>query len=94
MVHRLRRWSDAVLVGRSTVQIDDCTLTVRRGVELPPGKAQPVRVIIDPDCQLDYRNYRIVTDGLPTLIICKENILENKDMEEFPNAKLVRIPRP
>mmetsp|Transcript_16695 Transcript_16695/g.34285 ORF Transcript_16695/g.34285 Transcript_16695/m.34285 type:complete len:189 (-) Transcript_16695:1948-2514(-) len=35
MVHRLRRVSDAVLVGRSTVEIDDCTLTVRRVPLLP-----------------------------------------------------------
>ena len=46
MVHRLRRCSDAVLVGRSTVQADDCTLTVRR-VPLDPYRSkQPTRVVI------------------------------------------------
>mmetsp|Transcript_39963 Transcript_39963/g.43324 ORF Transcript_39963/g.43324 Transcript_39963/m.43324 type:complete len:145 (-) Transcript_39963:98-532(-) len=39
MVHRLRRVSDAILVGRSTVEIDDCTLTVRR-VQLNPSCQQ------------------------------------------------------
>jgi riboflavin biosynthesis pyrimidine reductase len=28
MVHRLRKSCDAILVGRSTTQMDDCTLTV------------------------------------------------------------------
>ena len=46
LVHKLRRWSDAVLVGRSTVQIDNCTLTVRRVPLLPSGKKQPARIVI------------------------------------------------
>ena len=51
LVHKLRRNSDCVLVGKGTVVRDDCTLTVRR-VELFDGKKQPVRVVIDSKLQI------------------------------------------
>lgn len=73
MVHRLRRVSDAVLVGRSTVEIDDCTLTVRRVNPLvkSDGKTiqQPVRVILDPSLATQVNKYQIALDGLPTIIV-------------------------
>jgi len=77
MVHRLRRVSDAVLVGRSTVEIDDCTLTVRRVPLLPLGtensapkkRIQPVRVIIDPQLDLKLDQFKIFQDGLATIIV-------------------------
>ena len=70
MVHRLRRESCAILVGRTTVERDNCTLTVRRGVELGHGKCQPVRVVIDPSLRLinDGQEHSILNDGLPTII--------------------------
>lgn len=52
LVHKLRRCSDAVLVGRGTVERDDCTLTVRRIPLLDSSNLQPVRVIIDPYLKL------------------------------------------
>ena len=67
MVHRLRRESCAVLVGRGTVEQDDCTLTVRR-VSLSDGKRQPVRVVIDPSLSLLGGNYTILNDRLPTIV--------------------------
>jgi len=72
MVHRLRRDSDAVLVGRTTVEIDDCTLTVRRVHPRQNGEnvIQPTRVVIDPYQTLlpNCDRYKIFTDGLPTII--------------------------
>lgn len=67
MVHRLRRESDAVLVGRGTVDRDDCSLTVRR-VELGDGKNQPVRVVIDPSLRITGGDYTLLKDGIPTII--------------------------
>jgi riboflavin-specific deaminase-like protein len=80
MVHRLRRVSDAVLVGRSTVEIDDCTLTVRRVPLLTVGdenknspkqkqKQQPVRVIVDPQMDLKLDQFKIFQDGLATIVV-------------------------
>ncbi len=43
--HRLRIRADAVLVGAETVRADDPSLTIR-GVPMPPGKAQPWRVVL------------------------------------------------
>lgn len=68
MVHRLRRVSDAVLVGRSTVEIDDCTLTVRR-VPLEETQKQPFRVIVDPKLELKLDQFKIFQDGLATIIV-------------------------
>jgi len=52
MVHRLRRCSDAVLVGRFTVEVDDPSLTVRRGVQQREQQQQPIRVVLDPQLRL------------------------------------------
>lgn len=73
MVHRLRRESSAVLVGRGTVERDDCTLTVRR-VELGDGQSQPVRVVIDPSLSLLDGDYTLLKDGLPTIIYHQSKI--------------------
>ncbi len=70
MVHRLRRVSDAVLVGRSTVEIDDCTLTVRR---VPTEGPQPTRVIVDPKLELDLKKFKIFNDGLDTIVVYAAN---------------------
>ena len=75
LVHKLRATSDAVLVGRATVQRDDCTLTVRRVPLIK--KEQPVRVVIDTNLVLllkdDVTDYTIFTDGLPLIIYHQED---------------------
>lgn len=67
MVHRLRCCSDAVLVGRNTVVIDDPSLTIRR---VPWKGPQPLRVIIDPQLTLleNMHEYTIFQDGHATLL--------------------------
>ncbi|KAL3914180.1 MAG: hypothetical protein SGILL_006203 [Bacillariaceae sp.] len=100
MVHRLRRNSDAVLVGRSTVEIDDCTLTVRRVPPLIIGgqPQQPVRVVVDPALQLKLEEYKIVADGFPTVIVhsasaeeCNGKGYVKKKHNKFPNVTLLGI---
>jgi len=49
-VHRLRAGTDAILVGRRTIEADDPLLTPR-GTPLP--RAAPLRVVLDADAHLD-----------------------------------------
>jgi riboflavin-specific deaminase-like protein len=90
MVHRLRRCSDAVLVGRSTVEADDCTLTVRR---VPLGdRQQPVRVILDPSRRLNLEKFAISQDGLKTLIVHAHPSFKQTTSEEFEAVTFAGIP--
>lgn len=81
MVHRLRRCSDAVLVGKATVVEDDCSLTVRRvplemvGVNEEPleedfkGKGKPQNRHQQP--------IRVVIDPRKTLDLSKYTIAQD-----------------
>lgn len=98
MVHRLRRDCDAVLVGRKTVEIDDCTLTIRR-VPVQPTRGQPIRVVVDPQKSLDLDNYKIATDGLETLIYYHDSELDGTQIsytshvdEQYPNVQWIGLP--
>lgn len=89
LVHRLRRDSDAVLVGRSTVVTDDCTLTVRRvplrlaSHRRPPQ--QPTRIILDPYLRLDRNKYKVFQDGFTTLVYhCTSNNTINATSDTIP----------
>ena len=61
--HRLRALSDAVVVGATTIRMDNPRLTTR----LVDGPS-PVRVILDPDGRLE-DHYRVFQDGPETLLI-------------------------
>jgi riboflavin biosynthesis pyrimidine reductase len=97
MVHRLRSKSCAVLVGRGTVERDNCTLTVRRGVELGQGKCQPVRVVIDPSLRLinDGQEYAILNDGLPTIIYhVQQSDVSTKARQQNNSITVVELTQP
>ena len=83
MVHRLRRDSDGVLVGRTTVQTDNPSLTVRR-VAVPdtPPFVQPVRIVLDTLLSLKSRDYVIFNDGLETLVYHADSV-DKKDVNEY-----------
>lgn len=57
--HRLRAEMGAVLVGRGTVEIDNPRLTAR----IPGVRNQPIRIVIDPEAQLDKVRYDLFKDG-------------------------------
>mmetsp|Transcript_5439 Transcript_5439/g.8096 ORF Transcript_5439/g.8096 Transcript_5439/m.8096 type:complete len:328 (-) Transcript_5439:295-1278(-) len=88
LVHKLRRNSDAVLVGRGTVVRDDCTLTVRRVGLLNDDdgqqQQQPARVVIDPQLKIldgtgTQEGYALLRDGHRTIIY--HNAGSGKDIE-------------
>ncbi len=95
MVHRLRRESSAVLVGRGTVERDDCSLSVRR-VELRGGQEQPVRVILDPSLSLvGESNYAIFNDGLRTIVYCSQSAYANHEsLSSSSSEEVTFVPMP
>lgn len=83
---RLRCECDGVLIGRTTAEVDDPSLTVRR-VEC--NNPQPIRVVLDPDLTLvqqEMRNdYALFNDGLaPTIVYhCVKDVDDTiLDLEE------------
>eukprot|EP00548_Thalassiothrix_antarctica_P014157 CAMPEP_0194178648 /NCGR_PEP_ID=MMETSP0154-20130528/12195_1 /TAXON_ID=1049557 /ORGANISM="Thalassiothrix antarctica, Strain L6-D1" /LENGTH=213 /DNA_ID=CAMNT_0038893655 /DNA_START=221 /DNA_END=859 /DNA_ORIENTATION=- len=72
LVHRLRRDSDAVLVGKRTVEDDDPSLTVRR----VPSDVQPIRITLDSNLSLNTKKYKLFNDGLSTIIYHADTITE------------------
>lgn len=64
--HNLRRRVQAILVGINTVLADDPMLTAR-----PPGRTQPLRVVLDTDLRISMRSRLLTTlDQAPTLVVC------------------------
>jgi riboflavin-specific deaminase-like protein len=61
-LHRLRALMDAVVVGATTVELDDPQLTTRR-----VAGESPTRVIIDPRCRLA-ATARVFDGTVPTLV--------------------------
>lgn len=66
LAHEMRRASDAVLVGRGTVEADDPELTVRH-VPLR-GAHQPLRVVVDSHLSLGL-DRRLAQGGLPKVVV-------------------------
>jgi diaminohydroxyphosphoribosylaminopyrimidine deaminase/5-amino-6-(5-phosphoribosylamino)uracil reductase len=76
--HRLRSFSDGVLVGIGTVLADDPLLTVRlRGKKI---RRQPVRIILDGELRipLDSQLVRSASTS-PVLVICRQDASGEKE---------------
>jgi RibD C-terminal domain len=72
-VHRLRRDSQAVIVGVETVVRDNPSLTVRR-VPLHEGQQQPLRVVLDRNLRIpEAEECTLLNDGNPTQVLFTPN---------------------
>ncbi|MCO6184630.1 RibD family protein [Rhizobium sp. L1K21] len=81
-LHRCRALVDAVIVGVTTVKMDDPSLSVRI-VEGP----SPVRVVIDCHAQLDGSEGLFRDEGAPVIV------LRSADLEDrpLPNAEVIKL---
>lgn len=84
LVHRLRRFSGAVLVGKGTVQEDDPSLTVRRVF----SDVQPTRIILDSSLSLDAQKYKLFKDGLSTIIYHAESV-PDEERSPYASSKVI-----
>ncbi|MGQ0771313.1 MAG: 2,5-diamino-6-(ribosylamino)-4(3H)-pyrimidinone 5'-phosphate reductase [Nitrososphaerota archaeon] len=86
-VHRLRASSDAILVGKNTVNIDDPLLTVRH----VRGK-NPTRIVLD-SCAEILPNSKIIRTAhlVPTIIVVSKNAPKKNlaKLEKYPVKILV-----
>lgn len=106
-VHRIRRDVQAVLVGRTTVQVDNPSLLVRRGIPIEPEN-QPLRAIIDPQLQLfsgtspssswNVPGLQVFQDGNPTVVYYDNQGCEHMDIDRLrqqlsETTALIGLPR-
>ncbi len=90
--HRLRAGFDAVMVGSTTVLVDDPLLTVREDV---PLRVQPVRIILDSDAEVPASAsiFRDVSEA-PVIVFSSEEASDEavRGLEEA-GAAVYRLPR-
>jgi diaminohydroxyphosphoribosylaminopyrimidine deaminase/5-amino-6-(5-phosphoribosylamino)uracil reductase len=80
--HRLRAWSDAILVGAGTAIADDPSLTVR-GAYADTARA-PLRVVVDSTGRID-PGLRVFDDAAPTLMVTTDRTSESR-LREWADA--------
>jgi diaminohydroxyphosphoribosylaminopyrimidine deaminase/5-amino-6-(5-phosphoribosylamino)uracil reductase len=87
-VHRLRDRVDAILVGSTTVMVDDPALTTR----LPHGRGRdPIRIILDTHLRISESARLLHLDSsAPTWIFCGTGVSREK-MEKFSGSGKVSI---
>eukprot|EP00640_Fibrocapsa_japonica_P002396 CAMPEP_0113939926 /NCGR_PEP_ID=MMETSP1339-20121228/6145_1 /TAXON_ID=94617 /ORGANISM="Fibrocapsa japonica" /LENGTH=274 /DNA_ID=CAMNT_0000943571 /DNA_START=157 /DNA_END=981 /DNA_ORIENTATION=- /assembly_acc=CAM_ASM_000762 len=71
-VHRLRKASEAIIVGVGTIKRDNPSLTVRR-VPLDEDQRPPVRVVLDGRLSIaENEEVNVLKDGNPTIVFFSE----------------------
>ena len=88
-VHKLRSYSDAILVGVNTVIRDNPLLNVRR-INKDHVK-DPLRIVMDGNLRIPLES-KLLNDGMPTLIVyVNENKDKIKRLEQKKGVELLKI---
>ncbi len=88
-VHKLRCYSDAILVGVNTVIRDDPQLNVRRTNK--KNIKQPLRIILDSNLRIPLES-KLINDNMPTLIVfVNENNEKIKVLNTKENIELLKM---
>ena len=88
-VHRMRSWSDAVMVGIGTVLADDPRLTARAGKE--PGRS-PLRVVVDSMARTPVASNVADTNEAPTLVaVTRKAPADNRRALEAQGVEVVEV---
>lgn len=85
--HRMRALFDAVVVGATTVEVDDPRLTTR----LVPGE-RPVRIVLDPTARVPH-DRRIVRerDARTLLVVGREHVAKHEGLPEHVGVVAVDL---
>ena len=73
--HNLRAINSAILVGRKTAQIDNPRLTLRSS-----DGTHPIRLVIDPELQLNPTELKMISEAGKTYFICYKDITVKHDL--------------
>ncbi len=88
-VHKLRFYSDAILVGVNTVIRDNPQLNVRRSNK--KNIRQPLRIVLDSNLRIPLES-KLINDNMPTLIVfVNENEEKIKVLETKENVELLKM---
>ena len=82
IAHQLRANNKAILVGRTTIEVDNPSLSVRHA----EGN-NPTRLIIDPRLKLDYSALNMTREQGETWVLCNDN--EHRGTLEIENVKVL-----
>lgn len=91
-VHRLRCFSDAILVGIETALADDPQLTARLPIK-PPCR-QPVRIVLDSRLRLSLTGHLARTAGeVPVWVACSDTASRQREEELIASGvEVLRLP--